>query len=370
MLAAGGCVVGAGRALPRSRRPASASTLILLVTAGGVALAGLLLEALFRAARLQSLQAYDAWAFWVPKAKAIYFFGGLDEQVFTTWAGPTYPPLVPIVDAAAFHAMGGADVVTFHLQFWFLAPRRRRRARRLLCRRVPAWLLWPSLLARPRRAALRRATADAAGGHPRRRPLRRRRAAARTVARDGRGWRLAAAAVFLAGATVNEARGPPVRGVRARRGARRLPTRAWARLAAAALAVRRATFPGASGAERHDISAARRPRRSPATASPTRRPLVRRVSTPASLWSLVPIVLLSRSARAASGATDAWRRISRFSASRSSAGSGHGRLRGPRAHGERGVNPIVRYTGVDRRPRGRSRCRSSWARSGDAGDEP
>ena len=33
---------------------------------------------------------------------------------------PTYPPLLPILDAAAFHAMGGADVVTLHLQFWFL----------------------------------------------------------------------------------------------------------------------------------------------------------------------------------------------------------------------------------------------------------
>ena len=56
----------------------------LLVSAAGIALAGLYLEALFRAARLQSLQAYDAWAFWVPKGKAIFFFQGLDEQVFTT----------------------------------------------------------------------------------------------------------------------------------------------------------------------------------------------------------------------------------------------------------------------------------------------
>ena len=75
---------------------------------------------MFRAARLHSLQAYDAWAFWVPKAKAIYFFDGLDEQVFTTAPNATYPPLRPILDAAAFHAMGGADIVTFHVQFWFL----------------------------------------------------------------------------------------------------------------------------------------------------------------------------------------------------------------------------------------------------------
>src|SRR4029078_8375267 len=109
-----------GRSVPRGLvGPPTGSSLSLFVTASGIALVGLSLEALFRSARLQSLQAFDAWAFWVPKAKAIYFFGGLDEQIFTTSAGPTYPPIVPILDAAAFHAMGAVDVVTFHLQFWF-----------------------------------------------------------------------------------------------------------------------------------------------------------------------------------------------------------------------------------------------------------
>ena len=48
-----------------------------------VALVVVYMEALFRAARLQGLSAWDAWAFWVPKAKAIYFFGGLDAQFFS-----------------------------------------------------------------------------------------------------------------------------------------------------------------------------------------------------------------------------------------------------------------------------------------------
>ena len=96
--------------------------------------------------RLQSLQAYDAWAFWVPKAKAIYFFGGLDPQVFTTFPEPTYPPLVPILDAAAFHAMGGVDVVTFHLQYWFLVVGAVAAIAGCLERPVPAWLLWPPLV--------------------------------------------------------------------------------------------------------------------------------------------------------------------------------------------------------------------------------
>ena len=144
-----GVATGAGllarRPVPRGWPPIPSGT-TLLVSATGVALAGLLLEAWFRSARLQSLQAYDAWAFWVPKAKAIYFFGGLDEQVFTTAPGPSYPPLLPIVDAAAFHAMGGADTITFHVQFWFLVLGAVAAIAGCLHRHVSAWLLWPSLL--------------------------------------------------------------------------------------------------------------------------------------------------------------------------------------------------------------------------------
>jgi hypothetical protein len=117
-----------------------------LVSAAGIALTGIFLEALFRAARLSALVAFDAWAFWVPKARTIYEFGGLDEQFFVGLPGPTYPPLVPILDAAAFHAMGSADVVTLRLQFWFLAVGFVAAAAGLLCKRVPGWILWPLLL--------------------------------------------------------------------------------------------------------------------------------------------------------------------------------------------------------------------------------
>ena len=145
---AAGVGVLLGRSRPRGfgdpdRHASSAS---LLATAAGVALTGLLLEALFRSARLQSLQAYDAWAFWVPNAKAIYYFGGLDHGLFTTLANPTYPPIVPILDAAAFHAMGSTDVITFHLQYWFLAVGATAAFAGCLYRHVPPWLLWPPLL--------------------------------------------------------------------------------------------------------------------------------------------------------------------------------------------------------------------------------
>jgi len=104
------------------------------------------LEALFRAGRLAGLNAWDAWAFWVPKAKAIYFFGGLDEQFFRELANPTYPPLLPALEAGAFHFMGSADVVTLHLQFWFFACGFAAAVAGLLAPRVSPFLLWPFLL--------------------------------------------------------------------------------------------------------------------------------------------------------------------------------------------------------------------------------
>ncbi|MGH3110377.1 MAG: hypothetical protein ACRDQT_05605, partial [Gaiellaceae bacterium] len=91
-----------------------------LLTAALAALVVVYLEALFRFGRLLGLYAWDAWSFWVPKAKAIYFFGGLDEQFFRELPNPTYPPLVPALEATAFEFMGSADVVTLHVQFWFL----------------------------------------------------------------------------------------------------------------------------------------------------------------------------------------------------------------------------------------------------------
>lgn len=104
------------------------------------------LEALFRAGRLAGLSAWDAWAFWVPKAKAIYFFGGLDEQFFRELANPTYPPLLPALEASAFHFMGSADVITLHLQFWFFACGFAAAVAGLLAPRVPGLILWPFLL--------------------------------------------------------------------------------------------------------------------------------------------------------------------------------------------------------------------------------
>lgn len=118
----------------------------LYVTAAGVALTGLLLEGFFRASRLAGLYEWDAWSFWIPKAQAIYLRGTLDVWFFTTLPGSSYPPLVPVLDAAAFQLMGGVDVVTLHVQYWLLGAGFVWAVAGTLAERVPAWILWPSML--------------------------------------------------------------------------------------------------------------------------------------------------------------------------------------------------------------------------------
>ena len=135
-----------GRALPEGRPTLPAPGLALAVTATGIAATAVFYEALFRAGRLQGLQSYDGWAFWIPKAKAIFLLHGLDEQFFALLPGRSYPPLVPAVDAAAFHAMGGIDVVTLHLQFWVIALALGWAVGGLLTELVPGWLAWPFIV--------------------------------------------------------------------------------------------------------------------------------------------------------------------------------------------------------------------------------
>jgi hypothetical protein len=145
-LAVAGLVLGRllGRARPALHGGGSRG--VSLVAASCCALVVVYLEAVFRAGRLAALSNFDGWAFWVPKAKAIYFFGGLDEQFFRELANPTYPPLVPALEAATFHAMGSADVVTLHVQFWFFLTGFVAAVVGLLAQRVRAALLWPVVL--------------------------------------------------------------------------------------------------------------------------------------------------------------------------------------------------------------------------------
>jgi hypothetical protein len=142
------CGLGAGR-VARRPRPALGTVdmgRLALPVAGFLAATVVYFEALFRSGRLRGLIEWDAWSFWIPKAKAIYFFGGLDEQFFRDLPGQAYPPLVPAINASAFEFMGSPDVVTLHLQLWFLCLGFVGAALGLLAPRVSWPLLWPFVL--------------------------------------------------------------------------------------------------------------------------------------------------------------------------------------------------------------------------------
>ena len=111
-------LVGAGAALTR-RVPARSAVAIpvpsgrrrlaLLGAAAVVIVAAALV--LVRSVFPTGLFHGDVWSFWIPKAKAIYYFDGLDTAAggFTSQLSPDYPPLKPAVDAAVFAFAGEAD---------------------------------------------------------------------------------------------------------------------------------------------------------------------------------------------------------------------------------------------------------------------
>jgi hypothetical protein len=117
-----------------------------LIAGIGAAATVVYLEAQFRAARLAGLYEFDGWSFWVPKAKAIYYFGGLDKQYFHELPGQSYPPLVPALEAAAFRFMGKPDEITLHVQFAFLLAGFTAALVGLLWGRAHQVLIWLSVL--------------------------------------------------------------------------------------------------------------------------------------------------------------------------------------------------------------------------------
>ena len=146
LLAAAGWLAG-GKRGQRLLPPGSLSLpAISWTTTVGAALTVVYLEAAFRAARLAGLYEFDAWDFWVPKAKAIYFFGGFDHQFFRELINQSYPPAVPVLEAAAFRFMSSADVVSVHVQLWFFFAGFIAAVVGLLTGRVPPVFLWLPLL--------------------------------------------------------------------------------------------------------------------------------------------------------------------------------------------------------------------------------
>ncbi len=111
-----------------------------------LALLIVLLEALFRSGRLQGLFGWDAGSFWVPKAQVLFASGGLDESQFTTLGGPSYPPLVPVLQASAFELMGSVDVIALHTLYFTLIVGFAAAAARLLRPLASAAVIWGALL--------------------------------------------------------------------------------------------------------------------------------------------------------------------------------------------------------------------------------
>jgi len=107
------------------------------------------LESLFRADRLSGVALeWDSWAFWMPKAKELYASGRLEpEFLVLVQQLPSYPPGLATIQAGAFHAMGSADTVTLHVQYWFFAIGFAAAVIGLLAQRVRQAILFPLLLA-------------------------------------------------------------------------------------------------------------------------------------------------------------------------------------------------------------------------------
>jgi hypothetical protein len=131
-------------ALAARRREGPAATAVALVGAALVVATGI--AAVAESLRAVTDMSYDVWSFWLPKAETIYYFHGLDTGLggFTTYGNPEYPPLVPALDAASFHFMGGVYpwVLALQQSLLFLAFVGSVAA---LSSRVPRWILFPLL---------------------------------------------------------------------------------------------------------------------------------------------------------------------------------------------------------------------------------
>jgi hypothetical protein len=92
---------------------------------------------------------WDAWAFWLPKAKSIYYFGGLDDGPggFTKFANHDYPPLGPAFEATNYHFMGSTAGAPLQFQHWLIFAAFFAALAGLLIERVRPPILFPSLAA-------------------------------------------------------------------------------------------------------------------------------------------------------------------------------------------------------------------------------
>jgi hypothetical protein len=133
-----------GRRLPLVGEPGPGSWIAVVgASVVVVQFAALLRRALAEGGPLQ----WDAWAFWLPKARSIVDFGGLDTGLggFTSFAHATYPPLLPALEASAFAIMGNTNASPLAVQHWLVAVAFIGALASLLAVRVRPVILWPCL---------------------------------------------------------------------------------------------------------------------------------------------------------------------------------------------------------------------------------
>jgi len=141
--------IAVGAFVGRRRRVPSRAGVTLGLTIPSACILGLVvvaLEAVFRKGRLQGLLEFDGWDSWGPKAKSLYFFGHLPPHFLADLPGGSYPPGLPALLSGALHATGSPDVVTVHLQFWFLGVGFVAALLGLMAGRVDPLLLFPFAL--------------------------------------------------------------------------------------------------------------------------------------------------------------------------------------------------------------------------------
>ena len=206
-----GAVLGivTGRPRPFDAPPRPRLPRLSLASALFVAAFALYFEALFRATRLAAQSEWDAWRCWSIRPKAIWFFDGFDTQLFGAGAPrcPGYPPGLATIEASAFEAMGSVDVVTYTLQSWVLALAFVGAVAGLLAPRVRGLLLLPFLLLAVVLPSVKDRIADGRADLA----LAYLMAVATVLVclwlDDRRSWRLAAAAVLMAGAILTKREG-------------------------------------------------------------------------------------------------------------------------------------------------------------------
>lgn len=151
LLAAGLAVVlaAAGRRVGayRSRRVWQSSRSVLYLACGGALLLCISLVEILRSLWFAEPGKWDAWAFWVPKAEALVYSGGLHVGYGTieSFANPDYPPLVPALDATVFRFAGVVNPGLLPAQHWVLAAALFAALAGLLWHRVSPAVLFPGL---------------------------------------------------------------------------------------------------------------------------------------------------------------------------------------------------------------------------------